>query len=118
MNLSYDAFHKFEIDGANGCWDAASLELKRGAGAFDYVEDTRLYTDSYTGVISAGAPLAGRRAWCHVNTTLPVHSIVDLDDTAGQTIQLRYRHSSDSNSTATAPNGFAMRNVRVDACTP
>jgi hypothetical protein len=116
--LSYDAFHNFEIDGANGCWDATSLELKRGAGAFDYVDEGRLFADAYTGVISAGAPLAGRRAWCHLNSPLPIRALVDLDDTAGQSIQLRYRQSSDSNTTAGAPNGFALRNIRIEACTP
>lgn len=116
--LSYDVFHKFEEDGAAGCWDAASLELKLGAGAFAYVPESRLFTDGYTGTISAGAPLAGRRSWCHVNSPLGLRSIVDLDDAIGQSFQLKFRHTSDSNTAAATPNGMAIDNIRVETCTP
>lgn len=116
--LSYDAYHSFETDPPAGCWDASSLEVKFGAGAFTYLDEGRMFTDPYNGTITAGAPLAGRRAWCYVSATLPVRSIVDLDDTVGQTIQIKYRASTDSNTAAAAPNGMAIRNIRVETCTP
>lgn len=116
--LSYDVFHKFEDDGPAGCWDAASMELKLGAGAFTYLPESRLFSDGYSGTISAGSPLAGRRAWCHINSPLGLRSIVDLDDAIGQTFQVKFRHTSDSNTGATAPNGMAIDNIRVETCTP
>ena len=115
--LSYDNYHSFEIDGPSGCWDAASLEAKVGAGSFAQLLAGRFFTDSYDGTITAGAPLAGRQAWCHqANGAAAKRSIVDLDDMAGQTVQLRFRASSDSNTTASAPNGMAIDNVRIDIC--
>lgn len=115
--LSYDNYHSFEIDGPTGCWDAASLEAKVGAGSFAQLLAGRFFTDAYDGTITAGAPLAGRQAWCHqANGTAAKRSIVDLDDMAGQTVQLRFRASSDSNTAASAPNGMAIDNVRIDIC--
>ncbi|MBL8299279.1 MAG: hypothetical protein JNN30_13150 [Rhodanobacteraceae bacterium] len=115
--LSYDNYHSFETDGATGCWDAGSLEAKIGAGSFTQLLAGRFFTDSYDGTISSGAPLAGRQGWCHQAAgTAAKRSIVDLDDMAGQTIQLRFRASSDSNTAAAAPNGMEIDNVRIDIC--
>lgn len=116
--LSYDAFHNFETDPPAGCWDATSLELKLGSGAFEYLSEGRLFTDPYNGTISAGAPLAGRRGWCYITAPVPRRSIVDLDDTVGQSIQLKFRMSADSNTAAAAPNGMAIDNIRIETCTP
>lgn len=116
--LSYDAWHNFETDGASACWDGTSLEASTDGGAnFDILTGVRMFTDPYTGPISAGAPLAGRDAWCAssgLNT--PVHAIVDLDDFSGQTVQLRFRASSDSNTTATAPNGYYLDDLTIEVC--
>lgn len=116
--LSYDNYHSFEIDGATGCWDAASLEAKVGAGSFTQLLAGRFFSDGYNGTISAGAPLAGRESWCRQPSTgtAAKRSIVDLDDMAGQTVQLRFRASSDSNTAASAPNGMEIDNVRIDIC--
>lgn len=116
--LSFDTYHSFEIDGTTGCWDGASLEAKIGAGAFNYLAAERFFTDSYNGTIEAGAPLAGRQAWCRraSSGTVAFRSIVDLDDMAGQSVQLRFRATSDSNTAAAAPNGMEIDNVRIDVC--
>lgn len=116
--LSFKTYHSFEIDGATGCWDASSLEAKIGAGAFAPLGAGRFFTDSYNGTITAGAPLAGREAWCRPPSTgtAAKTSIVDLDDMAGQTVQLRFRATSDSNTAAAAPNGMEIDDVRIDIC--
>ncbi len=116
--LSYDVWHSFEIDGPNGCWDGASLEASNDGGSnFAVLTGERMFTDPYTGLISGGAPLAGREAWCaQTPLNAPVRSIVDLDDFAGQTVQLRWRASSDSNTTAGTPNGYYFDNLRVEVC--
>jgi len=116
--LSYDVFHNFEIDGPNGCWDGSLIEVKYGAGAFTQLPDNRLFTDPYTGTLTAGATLAGSRAWCHPLPSTSITSIVDIDDSIGQAMQIRFRHVSDSNTTASAPNGMAIRNIKVETCTP
>lgn len=115
--LSFDAYHSFETDGPNGCWDGAALEAKLLADpAFTHLGANRMFTDAYTGPVSAGAPLAGRAVWCTQTTTPPRHSIVDLDDFAGQTIQLRFRATSDSNTAGTAPTGMHIDNLKVEVC--
>ncbi|TDR46614.1 hypothetical protein DFR29_103148 [Tahibacter aquaticus] len=116
--LSFDTYHSFEIEGTTGCWDAAAMEAKVGAGAFTLLNADRFFTDSYNGTIEAGAPLAGRPAWCRRSSagTAAIRSIVDLDDMAGQSVQLRLRATSDSNTAAAAPNGMQIDNVRIDVC--
>ncbi|MEO6076065.1 MAG: hypothetical protein ABIP56_04595, partial [Dokdonella sp.] len=117
--LSYDVFHSFEVDPPAGCWDGASLEMKLGTGTFDAVPDSSMFTDGYNGTITAGAPRAGTRAWCVINSPLGLRSIVDLDAAVGQgSAQLRFRTSSDTNTGAAPPNGMAIDNLKVEACTP
>lgn len=117
--LSYDVFHSFETDPPAGCWDGASLEMKLGAGAFAVVPDSAMFTDGYNGTISSGAPRAGTRAWCVINSPLGLRSIVDLDAAVGQgSAQLQFRASSDSNTGAATPNGMAIDNLKVEVCTP
>lgn len=116
--LSFDTYHSFETEGTTGCWDAAALEAKAGAGNFEYLTAERFFTDSYNGTIEAGAPLAGRQAWCRRASTgtAAKSSIVDLDSFAGQSVQLRFRATTDSNTAAAAPNGMAIDNVKIDIC--
>ncbi|HJU38364.1 MAG TPA: hypothetical protein VJ724_02235, partial [Tahibacter sp.] len=89
--LSFDTYHSFEV-GDVGCWDGGSLEASSNAGPFDYLTANRFFTDAYSGEVEAGAPLAGRRVWCQRSSagTAAIRSIVDLDDYAGQTLQLRF----------------------------
>ncbi|MBA8888539.1 hypothetical protein FHW12_002772 [Dokdonella fugitiva] len=117
--LSYDAYHKSEQDPPGGCWDSSSLEASTNGTTFDYLDASRMFTDPYNGVASAGAPLAGRQGWCYpgpAGTAAPSHAIVDLDSFAGQSVNLRFRMVSDSNTAAGAPNGLAIDNVKVEAC--
>lgn len=116
--LSFDTYHSFEIEGTTGCWDATALEAKLNAGVFEHLAASRFFTDAYNGTIEAGAPLAGRQAWCRQASTGTVakRSIVDLDDYAGQTLQLRFRATTDSNTAAAAPNGMVIDNVKIDVC--
>ena len=131
VTLSYDTHHSFEIDGPAGCWDAGSLEVSTDGGSnWTYLDDSRMFTDPYVGTISDGAPLAGRGGWCHLTVQpfsflsgfedtaqlLPARNIVDLSGFAGQNIQLRFRATSDSNTAATAPNGWSIDNIRVQRC--
>ncbi len=118
--LSFDAYHSFEIDAPPGCWDGAALEAKP-VGAVDWVYQgaNRVFTNSYNGQILPGAPLAGRDVWCRTpagNTAQ--RTIVDLDSFIGQTIQVRFRATSDANTVANPPasNGLSIDNLRVEVC--
>jgi len=46
----------------------------------------------------------------------PARSIVDLDAYIGQSVQLRFRATTDSNTFAPAPNGMSIDNLRVEVC--
>ena len=113
--LSFDTYHSFEIDGA-GCWDNGTMQLKVGAGAFSYLDNSRLFTDPYDGIVSPGEANAGDNGWCHAPSSVPIHSIVDLDGFEGQSVQLRWRAVTDSNTTAPSPNGMYIDNVKVEVC--
>ncbi len=118
--LSFDAYHSFETDPPNGCWDGAAVEAKTTAAAdWSYLGANRIFTNGYNGTITAGAPLAGRDVWCYTPTgNTAQRTIVDLDAFNGETIQLRFRETSDTNTVAnpTTSNGLSIDNLRVDAC--
>src|SRR5690606_24841605 len=75
--LSFDTYHNFEIDGPSGCWDNGTMNIKVGAGAFSYIDNSRLFTDPYDGRVSPGEANAGELGWCHTPAG-PATSIVDL----------------------------------------
>lgn len=131
VTLAYDTHHQFEDDGPTGCWDAGTLDVSTDNGTtWTYLPDSRMFTDPYESVISDGAPLAGLGGWCHVTVQpfnfingfedtapgLAARNIVDLSGFAGQTIKLRFRATSDSNTAAAAPNGWSVDNIRVQRC--
>ena len=113
--LSFNTYHSFETDGPTGCWDNGTMDVKVGAGAFTYLENSRLFTDPYNGLVSAGVANAGKLGWCQVPAG-PILSIVDLDGFEGQSVQLRWRAVSDSNTVGAAPNGMYIDNVVVKVC--
>lgn len=115
--LSFDAHYSFELDTPPGCWDGAAVEARTiGAPEFTYLTASRILSNGYNGVILAGAPLAGREVWCRLPASPPARSIVNLADYIGTTMQLRFRASSDSNTTAAVPNGMSIANLRIDVC--
>ena len=91
------------------------VNLKVGAGAFSYLDNSRLFTDPYDGLVSPGEANAGELGWCHTPAGA-IHSIVDLDGYEGQSIQLRWRAVTDSNTVAGAPNGMYVDNVKIEVC--
>lgn len=117
--LTFDTYHSFETDGASGCWDNGTIGIKVGAGAFTYLGNSSLFTDPYDGLVSAGEANAGELGWCHKPSPVPAGgkaSIVDLGAYAGQSVQVRFRAVSDSNTIGTAPAGMYIDNLKVDVC--
>ncbi len=119
--LSFDAYHSFELGSVPpGCWDGAALEARSTSiRQWEYQGAHRIFTNVYNGRLLPEAPLAGRDVWCRVPTgDTAQRTIVDLDRFAGQTIQLRFRATTDSNTVAlpTISNGLSIDNLRVEAC--
>jgi len=117
--LSFDAYHKAEQNGPGACWDLSSMEYSTDGTTFTYLDGTHFFTDPYNGVGSNDTPVGARAGWCYpgpAGSNLPTHSIVDLDSFIGQTINLRYRMTSDSNTAASAPNGLIIDNFQVTVC--
>ena len=114
--LSFDTYHHFEDNGPASCWDNGTLQLKGGSGSFAYLDGSRLFTDAYDGLVASGEVNAGSWAWCQPAATTPTHSIVDLDGFEGQSLQVRWRAVSDSNTAATTPNGMYVQNVKIEVC--
>ncbi len=117
--LSFDAYHNSEQNGPGACWDLSSMEYSTDGTTFNYLDGTHFFTDPYNGLGSNDTPVGARDGWCYpgpAGSSAPTHSIVDLDGFIGQTINLRYRMTSDSNTAANAPNGLIIDNFKVDVC--
>jgi hypothetical protein len=117
--LSFDAYHKAEQNGPGFCWDVASMEYSTDGNTFEYLDGGHFFTDPYNGFASNDTPVGSREGWCFpgpAGSNQPTHSIVDLDSFIGQTIKLRYRMTTDGNTTAPAPNGFIIDNFKIEVC--
>ncbi|MEP7041775.1 MAG: hypothetical protein ABI843_01860 [Dokdonella sp.] len=116
---SYDGYHKSEQNGPGACWDASVLEASNNGTTFAYLDATHMLTDPYNGAGSNDTVLGTKMGWCYpgpAGSSVPTHSVVDMNTFAGQNLQLRFRMVSDGNSAATAPNGFVIDNFKVDVC--
>jgi hypothetical protein len=118
--LSFDAYHSSETNGPGACWDLSSMEASTDGGTtFNYLDATHFFTDPYNGAGSNDTPVGSREGWCYpgpAGSSAPTHSIVDLDTFAGQSVQLRYRMTTDSNTAAAAPNGLIIDNFQLEVC--
>jgi hypothetical protein len=95
------------------------MEYSTDGTAFNYLDGGHFFTDPYNGFASNDTPVGSREGWCFpgpAGSNQPTHSIVDLDSFIGQTIKLRYRMTTDGNTTAPAPNGFIIDNFKIEVC--
>ena len=116
---TYDAYHKSEDAGPGGCFDESSLETSTDGTTFSYLGPTHILADPYNGDGQNDTPVGARKGWCFVGpagSSAPSHAIVDLGAFAGQDVSVRFRMVSDTNTAATAPNGFVLDNFKVDVC--
>lgn len=116
--LGFDAYHQYETDGTNDCWDGALVEISTDGGAsFVPLGNQRNLADPYLGVLSSGNPAQGSEGWCRQPVAgTAIRTWFLLDGYAGQTVQLRFRSTADSNTAGTAPNGWAIDNIAVQSC--
>jgi len=117
--LSFDAYHKSEQNGPGACWDLSSMETSTDGTTFTYLDGGHMFTDPYNGAGSNDTPVGSREGWCYPGpggASQPTHAIVDLDSFIGQNLKVRYRMTTDSNTSAPAPNGLVIDNFKVEVC--
>ncbi|MGQ0799436.1 MAG: hypothetical protein ACT4NL_04895 [Pseudomarimonas sp.] len=98
-----------EENGPSACWDGGFVEVSSNGGTnWTPVPANKVLEDFYYGPLPNG-----NQAYCGTN---PYEvSSMDLDDYAGQTINLRFRLQTDSN-TGDAPLGWSVDDVSVISC--
>ncbi len=102
---------------SGGCFDGAILEISTNAGtSWTQITNADLLVGQYQGPISTSYsnPLGGLNAWCGDPQAWQRY-VVSLDAFAGQTVNFRFRMSSDSSAGRT-PDGFALDDVKVQGC--
>lgn len=107
-------FHDYQIfedpAGSGGCWDGGVIEISVNSGPWQRLEP-ELLDKPYDGAL-AGGPLAGDNAWC--GSPRPwARTLTSLNAFAGQSVQLRWRLSSDA---AVGAEGWYIDDVVVSYC--
>jgi len=116
LSLQFQSDQTIEDNNTTACWDGGFIEISTNGGAtFTALPSASMLTDPYDGPLSAG-PAAPQPAWCG-DPQAYLLSIVDLTNFAGQTVQLRFRFTTDD-SVGRLPNGWYVDNIRVQSCAP
>jgi hypothetical protein len=112
LSLSFQNDVNMEERTAGGCWDGGLLEISTNAGStWTQIPSAQMSTP-YTGQLNDG-PGNGLQGWCG---TIPYRkTIVDLNSYAGQTVQFRFRASTDG-SVGDTPLGWFVDDVKVQSC--
>ncbi len=110
--------HSYNFEAAGGItYDGGVLEIKIGAGAFTDIQAAggTFLAGGYNSTIGSDNGLLGRAAWSG-NSVNFVTTTVDLPPGAsGQTVQLRWRLSTDTGN-ATTVSGWYVDSVVVSNC--
>ncbi|MDQ4121911.1 MAG: M36 family metallopeptidase [Acidobacteriota bacterium] len=94
-------------------WDGMVLEIQIGNGAFQDIlaAGGNFVSGGYNTAMEASSPLGARQAWSG-NSVAFINTVVNLPATAnGQTINLRWRTASDSNTTPAGTPGYRIDDV-------
>jgi hypothetical protein len=106
--------YQYLQDRPGGCYDGGILEVSTDGGESWAQLDSQLVSDPYNGPIATntGNPLAGQPAWCGKPQNW-LESQVDLDELAGEVIQLRFRLGTDITF---GYEGWYVDDVSVKGC--
>jgi hypothetical protein len=106
--------YQYLQDRPGGCYDGGVLEVSTDGGGSWTQLDSQLVSDPYNGPIATDTsnPLAGQRAWCGKPQSW-LESLVDLDEFAGEVIQLRFRLGTDNTF---GYEGWYVDDVIVKVC--
>ncbi|MEO7917704.1 MAG: hypothetical protein ABIR16_08685 [Dokdonella sp.] len=98
-----------EENGPSACWDGGYVEIStNGGAAWTTLPANKVLEDFYYGPLPSGT-----QAYCA--TFAYKTASMDLDDYAGQTVNLRFRMETDTN-TGFAPLGWFVDDVSVIGC--
>jgi hypothetical protein len=94
-----------------GCWDAGILEVSTDGGVIFTQITAGITGVPYTGAIQGTTPTV--QGWCG-NATAHQTTAVDLAPYAGQTVQFRFKLTSDSS--VSVGDGWNIDDVKVQTC--
>lgn len=113
ITLQYDNYQDLEFETNVSCWDGGILEISTdGGSSFAKINNLDLLTEPYTGPFQSNSILFGEDGWCRTPREY-LESIVNLNDYAGQTVQLRFRLVTDG--AAGAP-GWDIEDISIQSC--
>ena len=94
-----------------GCWDAGILEVSTDAGATFTQVTAGITGVPYTGAVQGTTPVV--QGWCG-DTTAHQTTAVDLAPYTGQSVQFRFKLTSDSS--ISVASGWNIDDVKVQTC--
>ncbi len=112
--ITFSTWMKYDFGSADSCLDGGRVEFSSDAGLnWQPLSEDAILTPPYDGslALSEGNPLAGQRAWCHSRDWTRL--VIALDAFAGQSLLLRYRMATDSQSSAW---GWALDDASLQSC--
>jgi lysyl endopeptidase len=114
VTLQFQNRRNIEARTATSCFDVGVLEISAdGGSSWSQLGSDDLVADPYTGLVSSPAnPLHGREGWCG-DTQGWRSSRAELTDYRGQTVQIRFRLSTDE---LVAREGWFVDEVSVTSC--
>jgi hypothetical protein len=113
LTLHFDNAQDMEANGDSACWDGGLIEVSIDNGdTFIPLNADKMLTDNYDGPLQSNSLLSGQQAWCG-NPQAYIESIINLDEYAGQTIQLRFRLVTDA---AVGFDGWDIDEVKIQSC--
>ncbi|MFN9729677.1 MAG: choice-of-anchor J domain-containing protein [Pseudomonadota bacterium] len=113
LTLSFMSRQEMERRTAGGCWDGGFIEVSTNGGTTWTQITSGLLTDPYDGALASPNPAAPAPAWCG-DPQAYLKSVIDLAPYAGQTVQFRFRATSDD--TVNRPGGWAIDDVLIRRC--
>ncbi len=113
LTLSFMSRQSMEARSGGGCWDGGFIELTTNGGSTWTQITSGLLTDPYDGALGTGNPATPAPAWCG-DPQAYLKSVIDLAPFAGQTVQFRFRVTSDGSVART--EGWNIDNVLIRRC--
>ena len=112
--ITFSTWMKYEFGSLDSCLDGGRVEYSTDEGiTWQPLPEDAILTPPYDGslALSENNPLAGQRAWCHSRDWTRL--VIDLDEYSGQSVLLRYRLATDSQSSAW---GWALDDASLQSC--
>lgn len=110
LSLNFQNWREMEINGTAACYDGGFLEISVNGGAFAQIPPARILNDPYRGAVNGGP-----QGWCN-DPARPYSNpgtTVDLNDWAGNSVQLRWRLTTDG---SLGREGWYVDDIRVQSC--